>query len=181
MLCCICVTGRHLVVFLAFNIQPCLVGSNVCRWMEIDHYLTNLWLVNDLLYLLFQCFAFFRGSFSRNLLVSGEHLQFSLCEASEAQDGIFERGFLRFKTRHSWLVHRLWWFANPSNPRWGLSVFPPRQAPIFVLLNGALLQAGWILIDCLVINLCKRYLSLEFNYTFNCTVSLFLAVKGFLI
>lgn len=131
----------------------------------------------------------FRGSFSRNLLVSGEHLQFSLCEVSEAQDGIFERGFLRFKTRHSWLdhivyvldMHRLWWFANPSNPRWGFSVFPPWQAPIFVLLNGALLQAGWILIDFHVINLCTRYLGLEFNYTFNCTVSLFLAVKGFLI
>lgn len=43
----------------------------------------------------------FRGSFSRNLLVSGGHLQFSLRELSEAQNRIFKGGILHSKTSQS--------------------------------------------------------------------------------
>lgn len=37
----------------------------------------------------------FQSSFAKDLLVSGKHLQFSLRELSEAQNGIFKWGFLR--------------------------------------------------------------------------------------
>lgn len=43
--------------------------------------------------------SFVLSTFRYDLLVSGEQLQFSLCELSEAQDGIFKRGFLHLKTR----------------------------------------------------------------------------------
>lgn len=46
------------------------------------------------------CFpSFVLDTFTCDPLVSGEQLQFSLCELSEAQDGIFKRGFLHLKTR----------------------------------------------------------------------------------
>lgn len=41
----------------------------------------------------------FQSSFAKDLLVSGKHLQFSLRELSEAQNGIFKWGFLRSKKK----------------------------------------------------------------------------------
>lgn len=113
---------------------------------------------------------FFQYYALRNLLVSREHLQFSLCELSEAQDTIFKWGILQSKTSLS---------LNPILGEPFLSLLSNHcRHPYLFGWAKLYFQSWWILLDCVngryCTGVCVWYIYEYVISGYSWTISIFL-------